>query len=208
ADESDARLAPEVGTPAVAKSADGAPYDVPSRADCALCHSHGDGVLGFSALQLSDDRDPLAPHASASNPATLMELTRRGIVRDLPARGLERPPRIDAATPRERAALGYLHTNCGSCHRADGLLAPLGLVLEARPGEDSSEYESGLRSNSSRHIHPGAPDESLLWARMSTRAPSAQMPPLATHRVDAAALELVGAWIREDLVPTDTRTDL
>ena len=37
-------------------------WDIPSRADCGVCHeSAAVPVLGLGALQLSPDRDPLAP---------------------------------------------------------------------------------------------------------------------------------------------------
>jgi len=34
----------------------------------------------------------------------------------------------------------------------------------------------------------------VLWQRMQ-RLDSARMPPLATHRVDQAAVDVIGAWI-------------
>ena len=54
----------------------------------------------------------------------------------LDPRWLQAPPRIGAPGSRQRAALGYLHGNCGGCHNAEGPLAPLGLVLahSAIPG--------------------------------------------------------------------------
>ena len=68
-------------------------------------------VLGFSALQLSSDRDPNAPHAGArgAGAADLRALVERGLVRNLPPSLVATPPRIAAADPIARAALGYLH---------------------------------------------------------------------------------------------------
>ena len=40
------------------------------------------------------------------------------------------PPRIAAASPQARAALGYLSTNCGSCHNRESSIASLGLILK------------------------------------------------------------------------------
>ena len=45
---------------------------------------------------------------------------------------LARPPRIAASTPAERAALGYLHGNCGNCHNEEGPLAVLEMTLAQR----------------------------------------------------------------------------
>ena len=80
--------------------APGGRYAIPAEADCRACHEGAPvPVLGFSALQLSPDRDPLAPHADAA-----------GAVRSASARGARpaaqpaagtagAPPRIAATTP-------------------------------------------------------------------------------------------------------------
>src|SRR5690606_6462697 len=62
--QTEATLAPPGGVPAAAAIQPGTWHDVPSRDDCRACHDGGGAtVLGFTALQLSDDRDPAAPHA-------------------------------------------------------------------------------------------------------------------------------------------------
>jgi len=212
-DESEARLAPESGLRAVAESAPGLPHDVPAVADCKVCHDNGDGVLGFGALQLSADRDPLAPHAEQPQPGSvdLDDLVARGWVRGLAPRLTEAPPRILARTPRERAVLGYLHANCGSCHTHEGLLAPVALRLDARLGCDARErvlsslvdvpcrFRQADAPEVDRRVRAGEPGLSALLRRMGTREPASQMPPLGTHAVDREALALVEAWIREDL---------
>src|SRR5688572_686918 len=120
AEGTDADLAPVDGIRSL--SAAGAPngrYAIPSESDCRACHDGGEvPVLGFSALQLSTDRDPLAPHREPSTGTDLGSLVALGRLRNLPEALLRRPPRIMAATPTERAALGYLHGNCGYCHSA------------------------------------------------------------------------------------------
>ena len=65
----------------------------------------------------------------------LKTLAARGLVRGLPARVTATPPRIVAATPTARAALGYLHGNCGGCHTGAGELRVAGLrpELHAEP---------------------------------------------------------------------------
>lgn len=215
AEQTDAELAPERGIANACRSADGTPYDVPARADCLLCHAGGQGpVLGFGALQLSTDRDPLAPHAEEPPPGAvdLKQLVERGLVRHLPRRFAEDPPRIAAASPRERAALGYLHANCGACHSESGPLAHLDLALAHSLG--AAKGADALRSTLGRpstfvppafaaapawRIAGGDPERSVLVARMSTRDPNAQMPPLGSHAIDRDALDLLRAWVREDL---------
>jgi hypothetical protein len=45
-----------------------------------------------------------------------------------------------------------------------------------------------------RRVRPGEKERSVLWERLR-RLDGARMPPLASHRVDAAAVDLIGAWI-------------
>lgn len=213
-DGADALLVPERGLRAAAESRPGLPHDIPSVYDCRACHEGGPtAVLGFSSLQLSPDRDPLAAHAERPGPGEvdLPALVARGLVRGLPRALLDRPPRIDAPTGRARAALGYLHANCGICHDSRGQLASLGLSLvqrvAARGGADTalataSDVPSrfrppGVEAAAPARIRPGRPGDSVLLARMASRDPLVQMPPLGSHAVDDEAVALVSAWIRE-----------
>lgn len=214
ADQTEAFLAPEVGIRNHAEIGAGARHSIPSRAECRSCHeSGGTPVLGFNALQLSDDRDPLAPHARPLGPGslTISKLDRFGLLHPRRLDLVKNPPRIRASSPRERAALGYLSANCGSCHNERGPLAGLGLYLQHT---DFYPYESGISTavgvageyvvpgtppESSRRIAPGSPGASAIVYRMGSRRPSSQMPPLGTAVVDTEALELIRAWIAEDL---------
>jgi hypothetical protein len=220
-DGNDAALVGDRGLLSTYEVAPGRKHAIPSVADCKNCHEGGRAaVLGFNALQLSRDRDPLAPHAEPLEPgmATLDVLARRKLVRGLPRALVERPPRIDAATPRERAVLGYLTANCGICHDAVGPIASLGLVLRrpvrARAGAidpiaaafgHASRFQiPGAAAGTSVWIAPGASASSVLAVRMGSRNPAAQMPPLGTQLVDEEALRLVRGWIDDDLRPGAT----
>lgn len=209
-----ASLAPERGIASVCASRDGERFDIPSRLDCVACHRGGaDVVLGFTVLQLSPDRDPLAPHGapSPSGAADLDGLVGRGLLVGLPPRLLADPPRIAATTARERAALGYLHANCGMCHNANGPLAGLGLELDARLADGSSlatsraiatavDRESRFRCGDAElRVVAGAPERSVLLRRLASRHAVTQMPPLGRRVVDADACELLSAWIAADL---------
>jgi mono/diheme cytochrome c family protein len=216
-DESDAVLAPETGLVTTAEVAPGRRHAIPSAADCRTCHQGGRSeVLGFSALQLSPDRDPLAVHGEPLAPGmvTLDALLARGLVRGLPRAVAERPPRIAASTPRGRAALGYLHGNCSACHDAVGPLAGLGLDLrhrlDAREPRDEpawgaighpSRFAARGPARAAAWIDPGRPETSAVVARMASRHAAVQMPPLGTQVVDDDALALVRGWIAEDLAP-------
>src|SRR5690606_10733603 len=81
---SDAELAPAGGIPALpVRGAPDGNYSIPSENDCRACHeAAAQPVLGFSALQLSPDRDPLAPHAETPGPTyvDLRVLHERGLL--------------------------------------------------------------------------------------------------------------------------------
>lgn len=218
-DETDAVLAPDVGVLSSHEVAPGRRHFIPAVADCLNCHRGGRSeVLGFSALQLSSDRDPLAPHAERleAGDATLATLVQRGLVRGLPRDLVERPPRIAASSPRGRAALGYLHANCSSCHDSAGPMASLGVSLfqslgaaaaregpAAAIGRPTRYRVAAAMPGESVWIRPGAPSSSAVVARMSSRSPIAQMPPLGTKLVDEEAVSLLERWIAEDLRPPE-----
>jgi hypothetical protein len=208
----DAVLAPESGRRAVHELGPGLAHDVPSHADCRACHEGRSSlVLGFNALQLSPDRDPLAPHAEPAPPAAidLRDLAERGLLRGLPAALLTTPPRIMGATPTARAAQGYLFGNCSGCHNRQGPLARLGLDFDQSIAAPSAPSSVGRPSHfrlpgarASRLIEPGHPEQSAVWFRMSVREPSQQMPPLGSKLVDRAGLDLVARFIASSSVNT------
>jgi len=213
ADGSDARRVDERGRKRACETGLGARHDIPAVADCRACHEGQPGrVLGFGALQLASERDALAPHAEAPQPGDLAleTLLARGQLDGDPAALRAAAEPIEAATPRERAALGYLHANCGGCHNARGPLATLELELEYRRAPLAPALRTALGRTSrfqptgvsdAPRIAPGDPERSVLVARLGSRFAALQMPPLGTHAVDAEALELVSDWIRTDLAP-------
>jgi hypothetical protein len=220
----EATLAPAGGVPALVleHASRGGSYAVPSEIDCRACHEGAAvPVLGFSALQLSPDRDPLAPHAEPSA-IDLRALVAQGLVRNLPASLLEVPPRIAARTPTERAALGYLHGNCGHCHSAPSASdasVPVTVVFAQSVVRGNSSAQAVLRSLvdaasrfrphggadvPSRLVVPGQSTASVLPLRMRSRDPRVQMPPLGTALPDDRAVALIERWIDQDLNDNET----
>jgi hypothetical protein len=210
----DAVLAAEDGAVLPVSAAPGGRYAVPSRNDCLACHEGPSvPVLGFSALQLSPDRDPLAPHAEPARRehANLSSLVASGRLHNLAPRFVEQPPRIAATSPTERAALGYLHGNCGHCHNDAGALAGVELVLaqQADAAAQSSEQTiQSLLGHSSRFRPQGADSAQrvardggthVLTLRMKTNNPIARMPPLGVQQFDAEGVALVEHWINQHL---------
>ncbi len=212
-DQSDALLAPEQGIPNAYEIAPGKRHSIPGVADCGSCHlSAPSAVLGFGALQLSDDRDPLAPHAEAlqAGDLTLSALVDEHRLQP-PRPDLKlNPPRIREQDPVARAAQGYLSANCGACHNQRGPLARLGFGLLHDAGGAAAAPEParataagfpgrflvpGIPAEESRIVAPGAPTHSALLHRMKSRRPSTQMPPLGSVIADEQAIELVRKWI-------------
>ena len=216
ADESRATLVPAAGLRDVAGIQPGIRHDIPGVLDCEACHvNQRTELLGFSALQLSPDRDPAAPHAERRSPGMvdLKTLIDRGLIRSFPRAWADRPLRIEAGSPTARAALGYLHANCGNCHNPGGSPDVLNLLLRhsvvegisAEPALVTGLNKTGLfripgtAPGETYLIKPGDPGHSSLLFRISSRNPLYQMPPLATKIADADAVGLVRRWIKDDL---------
>lgn len=215
-DESDATLAPKEGLRDVAEIQPGLRHNIPGVLDCKACHVNKQTeLLGFSALQLSSDRDPNAPHAEPLVPGmiTLETLIKRGLLRSFPKEWAEQPLRINATSPTARAALGYLHANCGNCHNRYGTLDTLNLLLRHTVAPNASGEPAletavnkqgrfripGLQPGDTYLIRPGDPARSAVLYRMSTRNPYRQMPALGTKLADADGVSLIQRWIQEDL---------
>jgi mono/diheme cytochrome c family protein len=224
-DETEALLAPERGVRQSVVIRGSVRHTIPSRSDCKSCHEGSPSrILGFSALQLSADRDPNASHAEPlpQGSVTLRTLIELGVLRGLPAHLSDGSPRIVAATPTARAALGYLHANCAACHTLSGELANLSFSLQyslaapatAAPpalltslGRTSKFVPSSWESPAARLV-AGRPDRSVLAFRMVSRNPIAQMPPLGSHIVDDEGVALIRRWILEDFGSVEPKTSV
>jgi hypothetical protein len=214
-DQSEAVLASELGEPGVFEVLPNRRHSIPSVADCMACHgSKRPRPLGFNALQLSNDRDPNAIHGERLEAGMITLNTLAEEQRLLPARLdlVTNPPRIRTNNSRTRAALGYLATNCGSCHTGTGEIAALGpTIMHSELMTDGDAVASdlvgqltrwqvpGLPEGSSMLVHPELIEKSAILVRMRSRQPSSQMPPLGTVVRDDKALDFLRHWIATDL---------
>jgi mono/diheme cytochrome c family protein len=213
ADGREAQLVPARGKRGAYPLAGGRSHTIPGVADCKACHQGGPSeVLGFGTLQLSPDRDAGAPHAEIRpDPGVdLSYLVDRGLLVGLPEAVLDTPPRIAGATATERAALGYMHGNCGHCHNERGSLQNIGLFLRhsvktagepaiaTTVGQFVKKPAPGQSPDAVLRVVPGHPERSGLMERVSSRYSALQMPPLGTELIDDEAVRLLYRWIAEN----------
>jgi hypothetical protein len=193
----------------------GSGHDVPTLDQCRQCHAgREDFVLGWDPVLLGAGAQGIDLAAlAASGQLTLPP--DGAATRGIPGDGVE------------RAALGYLHANCGvSCHnplgdaKDSGLFlrldaATLGSVAETRaltsglykqPWENAKLQELQPPTDSAYYdLLPLRRDASLVLVRMLVRGSEAQMPPIGSRRVDERGADLVGAWIDAMRGPTYER---
>ena len=217
ADGSDATLAPDDGVAGVVEVAPGRRHSIPSKTDCAACHGAPAKAnpLGFTALQLSMDRDPGAIHGEPlrGDMLTTRTLVEEGLLSGARQDLLTRPPRIQTRNPLTRSVLGYLSANCAMCHNGKGEIAALGPVIRtADLLTDADAVARGLLGQRTRWqvpgetegesvlVHEGAPERSAIYVRMRSRSPSSQMPPLGTTVRDQVAVDTVARWISIELM--------
>ena len=190
----------------------GRSHTIPGVTDCKACHQGGrTEILGFSALQLSPNRDPVALHAEPRSipDVDVSYLIEQGLLVGLPKAFVENAPRIAAASATERAALGYMHGNCGHCHNDQGPQKNLGLFLQhvsadrTQPavattiGHPVKKPAPGQSPDAVLRVEPRHPESSALLERMASRYPALQMPPLGTELADQDAVALIHRWISE-----------
>lgn len=185
----------------------GTDHDIPSGSQCIECHSGTlDTVNSFSAIQLN--------HEDAGFTLEMLG-SERWLTDPIAPEDAEIP-----GTATESEALGYLHANCGNCHRTtpmagnpDACRTPacsIGLHFWIDVGQATVDATSTYQTAVAvRHtywhaelpeaarcrVHPGEPDLSLVHFRMEARGDTAQMPPIGTEKPDLQGLETVRAWI-------------
>ena len=141
---------------------------------------------------------------------TLRHLVHEGRLHPARPEFVSTPPRIPSASPRERAALGYLSANCGGCHNTTGSLASLKLtfrqpayggglaVIGPHLGHKTKWDRPGAIPETTTIIDGATPEHGALLFRMRSRRPTSQMPPLGTVLPDHDAIELMRGWTDEN----------
>ncbi len=187
-----------------ATNVNGTSYEIPDHDRCDTCHQGRiDFVLGFEAIGLS---------MPAATGLTMSALVAQGRLTAPPASPLTIPG--DAKTS---AALGWLHANCGNaCHNPspDSLAGVTGFYMRLSASglssvETTNTYVTGVNVES-RFVEPdggepllriaaGNPSASCVVYRDGHRdaytGQGVQMPPIDSHVVDTADVQVVSIWI-------------
>lgn len=185
----------------------GTEHDIPDEMYCRRCHGpHAmkggmpSRILGFGAIQLSHSGQGLK----------LSDLIAEKKLSHPPAGNFTIP-----GTPVERAALGYLHVNCGSCHNDTPESVPFPsfnarLRTTDQTVTDTGVYQTMVNQKMEEWVGHGCDyrfaggsaslQQSCSLVRMKERGandiPSlAQMPPFGTEITDSAGLATIQAWL-------------
>ncbi|MBL8612952.1 MAG: hypothetical protein JNL38_36770 [Myxococcales bacterium] len=188
------------------KNVNGSTFEIPPTDRCDSCHlGQSDRLLGFEAVNLA------LPGAEG---LTLAKLVAENLLTAPPARTTITIP--EDATGKGAAALGYLHSNCASCHSSaptapqnyvglDVKLSAKALLSDTPPklselptytttvGKPMTVFAGGPPTR----ITSGDPDQSgvVFLAARRTSDELGQMPPLGSHTVDTVGLQKVRDWI-------------
>jgi mono/diheme cytochrome c family protein len=172
-------------------------WTYPSESQCLQCHTNGaGGSLGLETRQLNSSITYPATGRSANQLTTLRGI---GVFSNTLTVQDAYPDPYDTTQPIASRARAYLHTNCAQCHRPNGG-APVSLDLRystaiaATNACGVTPASGDLGVQGAQVIAPGDASKSVLYLRMNRRD-SNQMPPLATHVIDAQGAALLQQWI-------------
>ncbi len=173
-------------------------YEYPGRADCATCHNAAAGfVLGANTAQMN--RDFAYPLAVDNQLDTLNHIELFDSDIGSAASYAVLPALDEASASIESRARAYLEVNCAQCHRPGGptptaIDLRINVANNAMGAIDVAPLSGDLGLVNARIIAAGEKERSVLWERMR-RLDANRMPPIASHVVDQAGVELVGQWI-------------
>ena len=175
-------------------------YEYPGARDCGVCHNSASGfLLGLESRQMNVDYlfgSGMESQISVLNQLQLFDQYTEDD--SLPA---PLPSVLNQTASTGQRARAYLDVNCSHCHQPGGPAAT-GLDLRFETPEfamgaiNLSPQNGSIGQSDAKLISPGERENSILWLRMNT-LDSERMPPVATHRIDEAGVELIGQWIDE-----------
>lgn len=175
----------------------GQQWGYPSRGECMQCHTAAAGrALGPETAQLN--REIRWPDGSRAN--IVDTLNHVGMLAGVDGEAMHLPalPNPFGDAPLADRARSYLHANCASCHRPEGVGQG---ILDLRYGAEDTALceeepqEGDLGIPGALLLTPGDPSHSLVSLRMGMQG-KGRMPPLGTALIDEPGLQLIDDWIR------------
>jgi len=199
-------------TTAVAMGAtdvNGTMHDIPSRANCRECHEalRPGRVLGFGAIQLD--------YAAGAGLTDLDDLVAQNLLTVNPP-GASSPHFPLPGNAVEKAAYGYLHANCGSCHNPTSDahdVTPVDFRLDTTKLGSTAEIPAvvttvnvkgrlitddpncPLGTGCDTLVIPHDVDHSVMMVRTTTTNGTLHMPKIASEVVDPDGQSKLTAWI-------------
>lgn len=181
-------------------------YSMPNKNQCKGCHSW-DGAMrpiGPSARQLNGQLT--YPDGQSAN--QLMHWAEVGMLEGLPEdhAGIPQVPLWDdpASGSLDARARAWLDINCAHCHNPHGPASTSGFFLDIHQTEPQvfgvfkTPVAAGRGAGDARYdIHPGQPDNSILYYRMASTDPGVMMPEVGRRLVHTESLELIREWISQ-----------
>ena len=176
-----------------------------SQSDCIKCHTFASNqTLGLEESQLNrrvSVEGGTYHQLEAWKEAGYLQL-------DRPINFLNQFPSADPTAETERSledvsideeARIYLHINCASCHRPDGVpTVDLDLRFDTPLAQMKvcgiAPTQGDLEITDAMLLSPGEPSKSLLLKRLSIRGEK-QMPPMGSNLVDNRGAALISLWI-------------
>jgi glucose/arabinose dehydrogenase len=173
----------------------------PSRSECLACHtSLGGFAIGFNTAQLNRDYDYAG---TLTNQIEALQLA--GYFSNAVSNRYLLPALVHAMDPAvslEYRVRSYLAANCVQCHQPGGIVSAMWDARLSTPGPFTGlingELHNDFGNPNNRVIVPGSLSESVLFQRVANLGAS-HMPPLATAVLHQEAVDLLAAWITNDL---------
>jgi hypothetical protein len=184
-------------------------WHYPSRAECLQCHTAAGGfALGFNTPQLNRDFDYNSAITNQIAALSLAGYLNTNVTGIHALRSLAHP--TNATASMESRVRSYLAANCVQCHQpggtAQGFWDARIATTTPNAGIINGELINNAGNPDNRVIAPGSLDNSMMLARISTLG-DGRMPPLATTVLDSQAINLLSAWITNDLPDYVSFTD-
>ena len=198
---------------AVNITVNGSPYAqqwrIPSRAQCASCHTPQAGhALSFNTRQIN-----LFNTINGFTGNQIELLRTAGFFSNTPESSNVLPRHLrpdETGYPVEARARSYFAVNCAYCHQAGGS----GPSWDGRP--ELTLTQTGLINgtvgnnggiDANKLIVPGDTTHSVVLNRLAVTNGFSRMPPIASNELDQTSIALVTDWITQSLPTRQTYAD-